>query len=181
MCRKLNLIAICLSVLGFFSIPGTSAVSLQDLELDPNLTPEKFAQQFAGFKFVFRGKIQDSRTFLATRSGDCDDYAILAANVLREKGYTPRLIAVRMPGLVHVVCYIEETQSYLDYNFRGRKETIACTPALESIGASVAKSYNSRWTSASEFTFSDGVKRLVATVRDDNRSGSERRIAGLAQ
>lgn len=178
MCRKLNLISILFAAVTFLGVPRVSALTLQDLKQDAELTPEKFASQFAGFQFVYRGKVQSPRTFLKTRSGDCDDYAILAAAVLREKGYTPRLIAVRMPEVVHVVCYIEETKSYLDYNFRGREQTIACEPEMAAIARSVAKSYGSRWTSASEFTFDDGLKRLVSTVRDQDTA---RRIASLGR
>lgn len=131
----------------------------------PDLTPGKFASLFSRFEFKFRPEVQDPQVFLATESGDCDDYAILAAIVLREKGYTPRLVTVRMPGLVHVVCYIEETKSYLDYDNRNYfSRTVSCGNSLEEIARRVARANRLNWTSASEFTFEDGVKRLVETV-----------------
>ncbi len=52
--------------------------------------------------------------FLASRSGDCDDPAMFVADLRREKGYSTRLVAVFMPHDVHVVCYVAETNSYLD-------------------------------------------------------------------
>src|SRR5688572_28170495 len=94
------------------------AVSLDDLRNMEGLTPQKFASYFSDFEFKFRAEVQSPEVFLATESGDCDDYSILAATILKEKGYTPRLISVRMPDVTHVVCYIEETKSYLDYNNR---------------------------------------------------------------
>ena len=83
--------------------------------------------------------------FLASRAGDCDDFSTLAAAILREKGYTPRLISVRMPGITHVVCYIEESESYLDYNNRaGRKCLVPWCSSLGAIANSVAASYGSQ-------------------------------------
>jgi hypothetical protein len=152
---------ICL-LLSTFS---TAALSLEDLRKEKNLTPPKFASYFRNFSFNFRKDVQRAEVFLATKSGDCDDYSVLAAKILREKGYTPRLISVRMPGVTHVVCYIEETRSYLDYNFRGYTVGINSRDnVLETIAENVARSYEASWSSASEFTYSSGVKRLVQTV-----------------
>ena len=156
--------AVYLCLLTIWGVMSASAISLDQLERDPALTPDKFTAYFANFEFHFRGEVQEPKVFLASRSGDCDDFSTLAAMVLKSKGYTPRLVAVRMPGLVHVVCYIEETQSYLDYNYRSSKRAIRCGPSLEAIAGQVAASYQTRWTSASEFTFQRGAKRLVATV-----------------
>jgi hypothetical protein len=70
-----------------------------------------------------------------------------------------------MPGVTHVVCYIEETHSYLDYNFRGYTVAISGRDnVLETIAENVARSYGVRWSSVSEFTYGAGVKRLVQTV-----------------
>ena len=155
------------------SLLTTSAVSIRELRNTPGLTPETFAAYFKNFEFRFRAKVQAHKTFLSSRSGDCDDYSTLAAQVLKERGYTPRLIAVRMPKVVHVVCYIEETKSYLDYDLRTKKRPVAeCEPDIEAIAAKVAEGYKSRWTSASEFTYQDGVKRLVATVLPDKKAGT---------
>lgn len=140
-------------------------VSLNQLRNTPDLTPARFAAYFRGFEFKFRKEVQSPEVFLASRSGDCDDFSTLAATILREKGYTPRLITVRMPGVVHVVCYIEETQSYLDYNHRGSGEgLVRSKPQIEAVAASVAKSYGLTWSSATEFTYDGGLKRLVRTV-----------------
>jgi len=153
-------------------------LTVEDIRNTPDLTPAKLAAYFSDFEYKFRGDIQRPEIFLASRSGDCDDFSTLAASVLAAKGFTPRLITVRMPGVSHVVCYIEETGSYLDYNNRGYPDrTVASKPKIESIAESVARSYELKWTSASEFTYEDGVKRLVRTVISPRKS--ERTIAGV--
>ena len=144
---------------------SAAAFSLEDLRNQKDLTPPKFASYFRDFSFNFRKDVQRPDVFLATKNGDCDDYSVLAARILREKGYTPRLISVRMPGVTHVVCYVEETRSYLDYNFRGYTVGIAYGDnVLQAIAENVARSYGAKWSSASEFTYASGVKRLVQTV-----------------
>jgi hypothetical protein len=159
--------AVCLFAACFSNV----GLTLEDLRGSPNLTPAAFASHFRNFEFTFRKEVQRPEMFLATESGDCDDFSTLAAAILRDKGYTPRLISIRMPGVTHVVCYIEETGAYLDYNFRN-----SATPLVKSgssvaeIAESVARSYKLKWTSASEFTFGGGVKRLVCTVMEPSRA-----------
>jgi hypothetical protein len=156
---------------------STQALTLEQIESSPNLTPERFAGFFRSFNFRFHAEIQSSEAFLGTESGDCDDYAILASNVLRRHGYRPRLIAVRMPKIVHVICYIPETNSYLDYNLRAQGSgLVECRPDIGEIARSVARSYGAKWSSASEFTFQDGAKRLVQTVVE----GREKQFASTA-
>jgi hypothetical protein len=162
-----------------FSWP-LAAVTLNELKADPQLTPQRFASYFADFDFQFRAEVQSPKDFLAARCGDCDDYATLAAEVLAGKGYTPHLVAVRMKGIVHVVCYIEETQSYLDFN---KRKEAACTVrsdgSLENIASQVAKSFRAPWTSASEFSYEAGLKRLVKTVLKNGLPSKENQVADL--
>jgi hypothetical protein len=160
---------------------STRAVTLQELRNTPDLTPSTFASHFSNFDFCFRAEIQSPDVFLATQSGDCDDYSTLAADVLREKGYSPRLVTIRMPKVVHVVCYIEETGAYLDYNVRAEStRLVKCESSLDAIAASVARSYGTKWTSVSEFTFSQGTKRLVSTVLPGKTDkNNARRFASL--
>ena len=97
---------------------------------------------------------------------------------LEKRATPPRLIAVRMPGVTHVVCFIEEAGAYLDYNCRGSvNRIIACDRTIEAIAASVAASYNAKWSSASEFTYGSGLKTLVATVLEPVKV--EKRFASL--
>lgn len=163
------ILSVCTAIF-LWSIP-IRATTIEELENANHLTPDAFAHLFSGFEFKFHNEVQSPEVFLATQSGDCDDYAILAARVLKHHGYTPRLIAVRMPKIVHVVCYIEETNSYLDYNFRASPDgSIECRPEIAEIARSVARSYRLNWSSASEFTFEAETKRLVKTVLERNSS-----------
>jgi hypothetical protein len=147
------------------------AVTLEELNADPKLTPRKFAGYFTDFAYRFHEEVQPARVFLGTRSGDCDDYAVLADQVLKPKGYQTRLIHVRMPGVVaHVVCHVMPDKVYLDYNNRVYLKKLARSgPTVREIATKVAKSLESNWTSASEFTYSEGLKRLVVTVVKTDR------------
>ena len=141
-------------------------VTVEELQQDPKLTPKRFARYFSDFEYRFFAEVQRPEVFLATRCGDCDDYAILADAVLRPKGYETRLIHVRMPGLVaHVVCYVTQEKGYLDFNNRVYLNRIARSgPTIREIATNVARSLSANWTSASEFTYAQGLKRIVATV-----------------
>lgn len=142
-----------------------NAVTLEDLRNDPELTPQKFARHFRNFRYVFHDEIQPPEVFLSTEAGDCDDYATLAASMLGARGYHPKLFAIRMPGVTHVVCYILESSSYLDFNNRTYLSRLQhAKPDIHDIARKVAKSFDASWTSASEFTYENGLKRLVSTV-----------------
>jgi hypothetical protein len=143
----------------------TRAVTLAELRADRNLTPERLMARFADFKFEEGRQVRQPDSFLASRSGDCDDFATLAADLLREKGYSTQLVAVYLPHDVHVVCYVAETHSYLDYNRRKQAAPLVkCNRDLAAIAASVARSFHSSWRSVSEFTFRKGVRHFVSTV-----------------
>ncbi|MCX6930424.1 MAG: hypothetical protein NT154_45550 [Verrucomicrobia bacterium] len=147
------------------SAGAAQAVTLTELRADPNLTPERFMARFADFKFELGRKVRSPDDFLSSRSGDCDDFATLAADLLHEKGYSTRLVAVFMPNDVHVVCYVAETNCYLDYNRRKTPAPLVkCDSGLAAIAASVARSFRSSWRSVSEFTFRAGVRHFVSTV-----------------
>ncbi|MDB6055062.1 MAG: hypothetical protein JWN25_2585 [Verrucomicrobiales bacterium] len=148
-----------------FINPVAAMVTLEDLRGDANLTPKKFAAIFRNFRFVERAEVQEFEVFLISEAGDCDDYAILASVVLGEKGYHPKLVTIRMPGATHVVCYIAEEGAYLDYNLRGGfRKMEKCSADLSAIADKVAKSFDASWTTASEFTWDGGIRKIVTTV-----------------
>lgn len=145
--------------------PSSQAITVAELRNIPKLTPETFANYFADFAFKFHDEVQDHEKFLASKSGDCDDYATLAAEILGKQGYTTRLIAVRMQGETHVVCYIAETKSYLDYNCRkDSQKMVPCSASIKEIARKVALSFNRGWIATYQFTYSEGVKRLVQNI-----------------
>jgi molybdopterin/thiamine biosynthesis adenylyltransferase len=94
------------------------------------------------------------------------DYAILGGIVLKGQGYTPRLIVVNMPGILcDDACYVNEASRFIHY------DRASSALQLEESGASIrqiantlANSLDLDWTSASEFTFSNGLCRIWATV-----------------
>jgi len=148
-----------------FLVAELGGVTLEDLRADPDLNPKRLMSKFCRFKFELHGEVQAPEVFLATERGDCDDFATLAAMVLREKGYHTRLITVRMPGLTHVVCYVGEVESYLDYNNRiYMRSLVKAKPDINDIAGKVAKAFDSDWTSASEFIYTNQVKVLLSTV-----------------
>jgi hypothetical protein len=143
----------------------TAAVTLAELQANPNLTPDQLMKHFANFKYELARETRTPESFLAHEAGDCDDFATLAADLLREKGYSTKLVAVFLPNEVHVVCYVAETTSYLDYNCRNRASPLVrCGSDLTAIATQVARSFHTQWRSASEFTVKDGVKRFVSTA-----------------
>jgi hypothetical protein len=146
-----------------FTLPARAA-TLEQLRSDPNLTPERFASYFKDFTFQLLEKVQPPDVFLATRNGDCDDYATLAADVLKEKGYTTKLVVVFMPRDIHVVCYVAETRSYLDFNLRhGPVRTVPSDGSLQDIAEKVSQHFHATWYCASEFTFRNGTRHFVYT------------------
>jgi hypothetical protein len=158
---KSRIIALIILLFCLFSSFG---VTFDQLRGTPDLTPEKFGALFAKFDFKFRGEVQSPDAFLSSRSGDCDDFSTLASTVLKEKGYTTHLITVRMPNVIHVVCYVEQSHGYLDYNSRATSALVSSGSDISQIAEQVGGSYGLLWSSASEFTFENGTKRLVKTV-----------------
>jgi hypothetical protein len=103
------------------------------------------------------------------------DYAILGSIVLKGEGYTPRLIVVNMPGIVcDDACYINEATSFIHYD---RSSSIlqleGSRPSIRQIANTLANSLNLDWTSASEFTFSNGLCQILATVVETESPSSD--------
>jgi hypothetical protein len=135
----------------------TSRFTLGELEAAPQLTPKQFANLFENFRFEYSPYVQPVEVFLEDRSGDCDDYAILADHVLSRKGLRTRIIRVNLAGsdVAHAICYVTENKAYLDYNNRKYSVNLErAGPTLRQIAAKVADSFEKNWTSATEYTFS---------------------------
>ena len=139
------------------------ALTLEELQAVPNLTPAALLGHFSDFKFQLRGNTQNPGLFLSSRTGDCDDFANVAALVLKAKGYTPRIVVVSLENVTHVVCYVTETRSYLDYNHRRDRTLVPSDGTLPDIAQRVASSFKSRWHSVSEITFQEGTRRFIRT------------------
>jgi hypothetical protein len=103
------------------------------------------------------------------------DYAILASIVLKGQGYTPRLIVVNMPGIVcDDVCYVNEAASYIHYNWTNAVLQLrASRPSIRQIANTLANSLSLDWTTASEFTYSNGLGQILATVVETEPPSSD--------
>lgn len=160
------LAAAAVALAGLVSV--AAGLTLDDLLKDPKLTPQRFADYFEDFAFEFGAPVQTPDEFLTARSGDCDDYAVLADYVLRQRRFHTRLVHVRVVGRVaHAVCYVTEDRAYLDYNNRRYFFTLTrCGRTLRQIAEKVADSLEANWTSASEFTYdyAQSRKHFGATV-----------------
>ena len=153
---------IAVSLLAALTCP---AVTLEQLRQEQNLTPDRLIGYFRDFKFQLGEKVQAPEIFLAAKSGDCDDYSSLAAEILREKKYTTRLIAVFMDGQTHVICYVEEIKGYLDYNHRQDLTAVqATTGDLEDMADKVAAFFRLPWRCVGEITYQAGDQRIGRIV-----------------
>jgi hypothetical protein len=94
------------------------------------------------------------------------DYVILAGSVLTGQGYAPRLILVNMPGIISDdACYVTEGSSFIHYDRSTYVLQLEGSgPTIRSIANTLASSLRLDWTSASEFTYSNGLAQILATV-----------------
>ena len=110
------------------------------------------------------------------------DYAILADMILKQKGYGTRLVSVRMAATdSHIICYVAEQAGFLRY--QPDQGTIRLTPSgptVREMAEKVAASLSENWTSASEFTYTNDVKLLVATVVKTDPPSSDALPGGQA-
>ncbi len=150
-----------------------TGASLPALENDPKMTPKRFANHFEDFEYEFFPYVQRPEAFLRNRTGDCDDYALLADRILRQRNFTTRIIRVVLTGrrINHVVCYVEESKAYLDYNSRKYFLNLDRSgPTLREIAEKVAASFEASWSSVSEFTYdytTDKKTILYTVVKTD--------------
>jgi len=162
--RSLGLAGVVLGLL----LGEGRALTLFDLLTENNLTPKRFAAKFENFDYEFAPEVQLPDPFLQRETGDCDDYAILADYVLKQRGYRTRIIHIRLVGRVaHAVCYVDEAKAFLDFNNRKYFLNLErCGRSLREIATEVAESFKGNWTSVSEFTYDykEGRKRYTRTV-----------------
>ena len=94
------------------------------------------------------------------------DYPVLADIVLRARGYRSRLITIRMPGIeAYTVCYVQQSGAYIDCRlWENRVLLVPSGARIREIASMVAQSLQLNWTSATEFSFTNGVWQALATV-----------------
>jgi hypothetical protein len=103
------------------------------------------------------------------------DYAILGSIVLKGQGYNPRLIVVNMPGIISDdACYVNEGSSFIHYDATNSTLQLEGSgPSIRQIATTLANSLNLNWTSASEFTYSNGLCQILATVVETEPAASD--------
>lgn len=165
--RCLRTTALVAVVLGLV-LADARALTVFELLTEPGLTPKKFAGKFERFEYEFDALVQPAEVFLRRETGDCDDYAIFADHVLRQRGFQTRIIHIRLVGRVaHAVCYVDESKAFLDFNNRRYFRNLERSGRrLREIAQEVASSFKGNWTSASEFTYDykEGKKHFARTV-----------------
>lgn len=144
------------------------AVTHSELLGDRRMNPKRYADYFGNFRFEYHPEVQPVDEFLRSERGDCDDYAILADEVLRRRQFQTFLVHVRLAGMTaHAVCYVAQSRAYLDYNNRNVFFTLSHSgSSLRAIATKVADSLDAGWTSASIFTYSYATreKRMLQTI-----------------
>lgn len=165
--------------LGGFTPPASAwAVTHSALLGDSRMNPKRFANYFANFRFEYHPEVQPVDSFLRAERGDCDDYAILADEVLRRRQFNTMLVHVRLAGATaHAVCYVEQSRAYLDYNNRNVFFTLSrSSSSLREIATRVADSLEASWTTASIFlyAYATGEKRMLLTIARTDPPGTDR-------
>jgi hypothetical protein len=164
--RWAGLGAICAGLA--FTVAGLRAFTLSDLLGDSRMTPKSFAGRFWDFDYQVFPYVQDPDVFLKTKTGNCQDYAIMADYVLKRKTYQTRLIHVVLAcGSAHDVCYVDQVKGYLDFNNRVYARTIQRSGrTIREIADRAAASFDQDWTTASVYTYdyTEDFKHLTLTV-----------------
>jgi Fibronectin type III domain len=103
------------------------------------------------------------------------DYAILADQVLLvNTNYTPRLIVINMPGLVDDACYVNQVNSFIHYARTNYSlQLFSSGSTIRQIANGLSSYLNLDWTSASEFTYSNGMGQILATVIETEPPSSD--------
>ncbi len=158
-----------------------------ELRTAPKITPRQFGNLFMEFRYEYSPYVLQVDEFLSDRTGDCDDYALLANDILSRHGYHTRFIQVSLAGsdVAHAICYVGENRAYLDYNNRRYEMNLERSgPTLRDIAMKVADAFEKNWTTATEYSFSydDYRKQARYTVvktdppdRDPDRQATSSR------
>lgn len=94
------------------------------------------------------------------------DYVVLADSVLSGEGFPSRLLLINMPGVQNAdVCYVTPQTSFLTYDATNQAFSVDPSgSAIRQIADTFAGLLGQNWTTASEFSYSNGVSTILATV-----------------
>jgi hypothetical protein len=110
--------------------------------------------------------------FQAVMPYDC---MVLADFVLSGQGYASRLVVVTMPGIpAEDVCYVTTLSSFIYYDVAG--QALGVEPsgsAIREVAGALSTMLGQNWTSASEFSYSNGVTTILATVVEADAASTD--------
>lgn len=142
-----------------------------------SLNPSEFGRRFARFRYEFGAEVRPAGIFLQNGAGDCDDFAVLTADVFRERGARAVLYSIRLPGETHVICHLPDAGGYLDFNRRAEPDPfVRCGSDPAEIAASVARDFGRPWLSISEFVFEHGRKWQVRRLERTEVASTRQKI-----
>ncbi|MCF7762169.1 MAG: fibronectin type III domain-containing protein [Verrucomicrobia bacterium] len=95
-----------------------------------------------------------------------DSVPVLADQVLRKKGFTTHLVVVRMAGgSGREFCHVAGPESYIDYDERSAIVSVGSSGgSIRDVASRFASRLGMDWTSASQFVYVDGARKILATV-----------------
>jgi hypothetical protein len=105
-------------------------------------TPEDVVRWLArdfDYTMMLGGGVRSADEMLAARTGDCDDFAILASDMLERLGVENQVLILRFHGLsmAHAICIWKDKNGL--YSFISNKEL--CRTGKDTVEAAVRKFY----------------------------------------
>jgi hypothetical protein len=108
----------------------------------PVRSPEELARWLSrefNYSMTLGGGVHSPDETIRSRSGDCDDFAILASDMLTRIGVENRVLVIRFSGLsaAHAICIWKERGG--TYSFISNSEL--CRTGMDTVEAAVRKFY----------------------------------------
>lgn len=131
--RQLSIIIFGIALI--FILSGECLAGNFGLEISRIKTPQALASWLAkNFSYAIESRDvwQSPQETLETKSGDCEDFAILAQDVLNKIGISSQIMVVRFKdsNLAHAICIWKNESGY--YEFISNKELIRTTsPSIQ--------------------------------------------------
>jgi|GEM_PF-779250 len=150
-------------ILSVFSAPSFCFSQNQALAIASISTPEQLAQWFfTDFKYETEmpDTWQNASETLELKKGDCEDFAILAQDMLNTMGIQSDILIIKFTGLnqQHAICIFKEGGNY---SFISNQELIRTGAA--SLKEAIQEQY-SDWES---ITFTNAKKDILNLVLND--------------
>lgn len=162
--------AFALAALSAAPAPAWSAIrAVEDPQPGLN-SPEDLARWLSrefSYTMTLPDGVHSPDATIASRSGDCDDFAILASDILTRMGVENRVLVIRFTGLsmAHAICIWREPNGL--YSFISNREI--CRTGKDSVEEAVRKFYPDCETIAS-IDPREYIRRNSAASRPSSRN-----------